>query len=192
MCVSHNRDHTFMNSTHTLPFMEICIYANYKYPHPYLGCSTCMHTCIMQSCMIIMTPLQSHSSALTSLPLSISLLSLTPSPSLSPLSPLPPSPPPLPSDKFHVTVSPTSHSDNLQLKGQYILKISETEIHLFSASGAIASKFWSPLGGIRSASHYVIPISETRPQHHGMGGGAWGGGHRHTTTQRLLVITTAM
>jgi hypothetical protein len=85
--------------------------------------------------------------------------------------------------EFHVSVFPTTHSDKLQLKGQYILKVTETEMHLFTASGALPSQFWSPLGCVRKAHHYVLPAQQI-----GMVGGALGGANG--VTRNLLVITT--
>ena len=71
-----------------------------------------------------------------------------------------------------------------------MLKISMTEIYLFSANGTIPSQFWTPLGSVRKVHHCVIPASGTAiaAQLHG-GGGAYGSS-RTPTTHALLIITT--
>ena len=88
-----------------------------------------------------------------------------------------------------MSISPTAHSDNLQLTGQYILKVTDTELHLFSASGTIHSKFWTPLGSIREAHHCFLPASAVPPQSR-RGQSVGGGASRNPTTQHLLIITT--
>ena len=66
-------------------------------------------------------------------------------------------------DEFRVEVLQTSHSNKLGLHGYYVMRVSDTAIVLYSASGILPTQFHCSLNGIIQA-HYSKVIESGRKQ----------------------------
>lgn len=59
-------------------------------------------------------------------------------------------------DEYRVMVFPTKNSEEMDLKGQYIFKVTERDVHLISRDTIVNMAFKIPLTSIVKANHNVF------------------------------------
>ena len=59
----------------------------------------------------------------------------------------------LPTDEFRVLVFPTKHTEQLRLQGEYVLRVTNNEVALYSGSAGLPTIFQCPLNEVLRTQH---------------------------------------